>query len=136
MSGEAHLRVADDHVDMRLALPGGRLTIVADEVRVEATDDYNIGELHTFATALRRLIHLQARGLDAFDGRRRRTVDFLGESDRTGLQVRRPPGGSLRVEGVLDDEGVSVTAWVEATPAVLADLADQVEAALGALGAG
>jgi hypothetical protein len=65
--------------------------------------------------------------------RHRPSVDFLAEGERSGLRVRRPPGGSLRVEGVLDDQGISVCAWVEATPAVLADLAEQVATALGAL---
>jgi hypothetical protein len=128
MSAEAELRVADAHVEVRLVLPAGRLTIVADEVRVEAVDDYNIDDLEAFATALGQVVEDQARGLGG-----RTSAHFLGASDRTGLQVRQPGGGSLRVEAILDDQGVSVTAWVEATPVVLADFADQVAKALSLL---
>jgi hypothetical protein len=149
MSGDAELRVVDEDVEIRLLLPAGRLHIRTGDVDVDATDAYNIADLEAFATALARLIDFQARGLDPFadvagpEGlgvsihlardRHRPAVDFLGEGDRTGLQVRRVPGGPLRIEAVLDDRGVSVTAWVEAAPAALNDLRDQVAAALGAL---
>jgi hypothetical protein len=144
---DAELRIADEDVEIQLVLPAGRLRVMTGDVDVDATDEYNIADLEAFATALGRLIDFQARGLDPFADvedpaglgistrlpgeRHRPSVDFLAEGDRTGIRVRRPPGGSLRVEAVLDDRGVSVAAWVEATPAVLADLRDQVAAALG-----
>jgi hypothetical protein len=128
MTAEAQLRVADAHVEVRLVLPDGRLSIVADEVRVEAIDVYDIADLEAFAAMLAELVEDQARGLGGRVG-----AHFLGEGDRTGLQVRQPGGGPLRVEAILDDQGVSVTAWVEATPTVLADLAEQVGAALSLL---
>jgi hypothetical protein len=149
MNGEAELRVVDEDVEIRLVLPAGRLLISTGDVDVDATDEYHIADLEAFATALARLIDFQARGLDPFaevadpEGlgmsthlardRHRPAVEFLCESDRTGIRVRRVPGGPLRIEAVLDDRGVSVAAWIDAGPAALIDLRDQVAAALSAL---
>lgn len=129
VNAEAELRVVDEDVEVRLLLPAGRLLISTGDVDVDAIDAYTVADLEAFAAALDRLIDEQARGVET----PRPSVVFLGEGARTGLQVRRVPGGPLRIEALLDDRGVSVTAWVDAAPAALNDLRGQVDAALRAL---
>lgn len=132
MAAEAQLRVGDERVDIALALPSGRLTIDAGHAHVEVVEEYAVADVTAFGASLERLIDAQARGVEPFPAGGGR-VELFGEGRRTGLRVRRALGGPLRVEGLLDDPGVHVTAWVQATPAVLGDLAEQVATALSAL---